>query len=249
MTDRRNAMLQYFMTLGIYSMATFLVLLFVSFKKISKNINVIINIIIWYTLLNFADVFPWFSFGHMNWTGKLLVMIIIVIVIIYKKLRKEDGFVSFVFEGSNIKTVAAAITAHVIVTLTVLILLLINGKFDIERFIMNVTLVGISEELYFRGLIYNKISKIQIKSGNPGFVYIVISSFAFGIWHMYFFGLTAAQNIMNFLSTFILGMFFNIMYNKSRNILVPILIHNSIDTLYYGCSALAQIFFFKLGGG
>jgi hypothetical protein len=41
----------------------------------------------------------------------------------------------------------------------------------------------------------------------------------------------------------------NILYNKSKNILVPILIHNSIDTLYYGVSMLLQIFVFDLGGG
>jgi hypothetical protein len=39
-------MFQYFMTLGIYSIVSFFVLFFVSLKEISKNIGVIINIII-----------------------------------------------------------------------------------------------------------------------------------------------------------------------------------------------------------
>jgi membrane protease YdiL (CAAX protease family) len=237
------------MTLGIYSIASFFVLFFVSLKEISKNIGTIINIIIWYTLLNFANVFPWFNFGHMNWTGKLLVMIIAIIVIVYKKLRKENGFAFFVFDKKNIKTVIITIMVYILITLTVLIFLLINGKFNIERFIMNVILVGISEELYFRGLIYNKISKIQIKTKGPEFIYILICSFMFGIWHMYFFNLTIVQNVINFLIPFALGIFINIMYNKSKNILVPILIHNSIDTLYYGFLTLTQIYFIKLGGG
>jgi membrane protease YdiL (CAAX protease family) len=185
----------------------------------------------------------------MNWTGKLLVLIIVVIVIIYKKLRKENGFVSFIFEKENIKTIIITIIVHILITLTVLIFLLINGKFNIERFIMNVILVGISEELYFRGLIYNKISKIQIKNKGSEFIYILICGFMFGIWHMYFFKVTIAQNIINFLIPFALGIFFNITYNKSKNILVPILIHNSIDTLYYGFLTLTQIYFIKLGGG
>ncbi|MDR1232202.1 MAG: CPBP family intramembrane metalloprotease [Spirochaetaceae bacterium] len=242
-------MFHYFMTLGIYSIVLFLALFFISLKEISKNMGAIINIIIWYTLLNFADVFPWFSFGHMNWTGKLLVMIIVGIVIIYKKLKKENGFVFFVFEKENRKTIIITITAQVLITLTVLILLLVNGKFDIERFIMNVVLVGISEELYFRGLLYNKISKIQIKNKRPEFIHVLICSFAFGILHMYFFNLTPVQNIINFLIPFVFGIFFNIMYNKSKNILVPILIHNSIDTLYYGILTFTQIYFIKLGGG
>jgi membrane protease YdiL (CAAX protease family) len=244
------------MTLGIYSMVLFFVLFFVSLKEISKNIGIIINIIIWYTLLNFANVFPWFSFGNMNWTGKLLVMIIVVIVIVHKKIRKENGFVFFIFEKENRvvrklqnKTIIVTIIVYVLITLTVLILLLTNGRFNSERFVMNVILVGISEELYFRGLIYNKISKIQIKNKKPEFIYILLCSFAFGIWHMYFFNLTVVQNIINFLIPFGLGIFINIMYNKSRNILVPILIHNSIDTVYYGYLTLAQIYFFKLGGG
>jgi membrane protease YdiL (CAAX protease family) len=237
------------MTLGIYSIALFLVLFFVSLKEISKNIGTIINIIIWYTLLNFADVFPWFSFGHMNWTGKLLVMSIVAIVIIYKKLKKGNGFVSFIFDKENKKTIIITIIAYVLIILTVLILLLINGKFDIERFIMNAVLVGISEELYFRGLIYNKLSKIKIRRRNPEFIYIVICNFAFGIIHMYFFKLTITQNIINFLIPFCLGIFDNIMYKKSRNILVPILIHNGTDTLYYGFFVLTQIYFMKLGGG
>ena len=41
------------------------------------------------------------------------------------------------------------------------------------------------------------------------------------------------QNIINFAFPFLLGILFNVLYEKSKNIIVPIIIHNIIDIVYY----------------
>jgi membrane protease YdiL (CAAX protease family) len=236
------------MTLGIYSVVLFFVLCIVLIKKLPQNIGIIINITIWYTVLNFANVFPWLSFGNMNWTGKLLVIFIVAIIAIYKKTKNEEGFIGFVFDKGNKNIIIITSIIYLVIGSAVLILLLAYGKFNIERYLMNIFLVGISEELCFRGFIYKELSAFdrqRIRKCVP----IIICSIAFAMTHLYFFQITFSQNVINFLPPFALGLLINIIYNKSKNILVPILIHNSVDTLYYGVSTLLQMFVFYLGGG
>ena len=155
-------MFQYFMTIAIYSIIAFLVLCFISKKSLPENIAVIINITIWFTLLNFATMLPWFSFGSINWTGKLLVAFIIIILMLYKKLKKEEGFVSFVFDNKNKKIIIVAVVIYSLIIFPSLGFWLANNDlFSIERFLMYSVLVGISEELYFRGFLYKKILSLK----------------------------------------------------------------------------------------
>jgi membrane protease YdiL (CAAX protease family) len=239
-------MFQYYTTLCIYSIAAFFIICVSSIKNISENIGIIINIIIWYTILNFANVFPWFGFGSMNWTGKLLVLFIIVILLIYKKIRNERGFISFLFNEKNRTIILTTIIIYLITVFLVFGLLTGHKKLNIERFLMNIILVGISEELYFHGLIFSKLLKLNKGRKN---ISIVTCSVMFGIVHMYFFSLSLSQNIINFILSFLLALLMIILYEKSKNILVPILAHNSIDTAYYGTYVILEVYFFKLGGG
>jgi membrane protease YdiL (CAAX protease family) len=242
-------MVLYFLSLGIYSAILLVLLIIVCSKELSKNIIFILNIILWYTILNFANVFPWLYFGHMNWIGKLMVIGIVTIIIIIKKIKKEHDIVSFIFSKENKKIIIITAIVHIGITSVTGSFLLINNKFDFERFLMNAVFVGISEELYFRGLLYNKISNIDIRIKNNKILHIIICSIAFGIVHIYFNGVSFIQNGINFLIPFVVGIILNKIYNKSKNILVPILLHNSIDTIYYGIYTLLQLYFFRLGGG
>jgi membrane protease YdiL (CAAX protease family) len=68
----------------------------------------------------------------------------------------------------------------------------------------------------------------------------------FGIVHMYFFRLSFLQNTINFIITFLGGILLNILYEKSKNIVVPILVHNAFDTVYYsGIYAILGVHFLK----
>jgi membrane protease YdiL (CAAX protease family) len=102
-------------------------------------------------------MFPWFSLGSMNWTGKLLVPFIIIILLIYKKIRNEKGFISFCFNKKNKPIIITAIIIYLITVFLIFGLLVLHNKLNIEKFLMYAILVGFSEELYFRGLLYNKL--------------------------------------------------------------------------------------------
>jgi membrane protease YdiL (CAAX protease family) len=193
-------------------------------------------------------MFPWLSFGNINWTGKLFVIFIIATIAIYKKIRNEEGFISFIFNNGNKDIIIITSIIYLGIGSAVLMVLLAYGKFNIERYLMNIFLVGISEELCFRGFIYKKLStlnKQKIKTCIP----IIICSIAFAMTHLYFFRITFSQNVINFITPFAFGLLESLIYNKSKNILAPILIHNSLDTLYYGASTLLQMFIFDLGSG
>ena len=66
---------------------------------------------------------------------------------------------------------------------------------------------------------------------------------------MYFFRLSFTQNIVQFIGPFIIGTILHILYEKSKNIIVPILLHNVIDTLMYVMMAINNLFIFDYGGG
>ena len=86
---------------------------------------------------------------------------------------------------------------------------------------------------------------------------MIACSIMFGIVHVYFFRLPETIMLFNimiffgryFITPFFVGIVFTILYEKSRNIIVPILVHNAVDTLYYVGMAVLNIFFMDLGGG
>jgi membrane protease YdiL (CAAX protease family) len=209
-------------------------------KKFPENIVIITNLIIWYTILNFPVLFPFFAFGDSGWAGKLLAAFIIIILLIYKKIGHKQSFIYFCYNEEN----KPIIIKTVIIYLIVIFLLFgrlafkLYENFDSDDlndfvgfFLMFGILVGITEELCFRGLLYNKLSALYKDKKN---ISIIICSVLFGISHMDFFRVSFLQNIINFTSPFLLGILLNILYEKSKNIIVPIMLHNIVNLVYYG---------------
>jgi membrane protease YdiL (CAAX protease family) len=87
---------------------------------------------------------------------------------------------------------------------------------DFSSFVINILIVGIipafGEELLFRGLIQNKISR-SLKNHHVG---IWVAAFLFSAMHLQFFG---------FLPRFLLGAVFGYLYLWSGSLWVPILAH------------------------
>lgn len=90
--------------------------------------------------------------------------------------------------------------------------------------------VGIIEEIYVRGLFLNWIEKLVWKSKNKTRLAIIISSVVFGLGHIpgvWNMGLLVI--CFKLISTIGLGLYFGVIYKKTENLLVPIIMHIFID--------------------
>jgi len=228
-------MFGYFMTLAIYSIFLFTVLSVVYFKELFNKIFPILIVIVWYTILNFLNVQPFLYIGHMNWVGKFSILFVSVLLIIFYKFYKKRDFIYFQFnENRNITIII--ISAYILIVLGSLIVLFVSHKFDWQRFLMNAVLVGVSEEFYYRGFLYQKIIMLnepKETTTNNTLKSIILCSLAFAVWHIFPFRLSIAYNIYQFCLAFAWGIGFNLIYVKTKNIINPILIHNSADIIGY----------------
>lgn len=90
--------------------------------------------------------------------------------------------------------------------------------------------VAIIEELYVRGLLLNLIEKVFAKSKNGTLIAVILSSVIFGVGHI--FG-ALNQSLLVIVSKVVwtvgMGMFFGMVYKKTSNLWLPIIIHFVID--------------------
>lgn len=90
--------------------------------------------------------------------------------------------------------------------------------------------VAIIEELYVRGLLLNLIEKMLIKSKNSTLIAVVLSSVIFGAGHI--FGVLN-QLLLVIVSKVVwtigMGMFFGMVYKKTNNLWLPIMLHFMIN--------------------
>ncbi len=100
----------------------------------------------------------------------------------------------------------------------------INNKqyvlWNMLTFFYHSLIVSFSEEIIFRGIIQNHVSKklASIKDGN--IVAIIITSVLFSLVHFPF-----SEDTIGFNYAFYLGLFFGWIYNKTQNIWPSILVH------------------------
>ncbi|NBH26636.1 CPBP family intramembrane metalloprotease [Lachnospiraceae bacterium] len=100
---------------------------------------------------------------------------------------------------------------------------------------------GIIEELYVRGLLLNLIEKIFAKSKNSTLLAVVLSAVIFGTGHI--FGVVNQPPLVivsKVVWTIGMGMFFGMVYKKTNNLWLPIMLHFIINvcTLPYGFSSI-----------
>lgn len=90
--------------------------------------------------------------------------------------------------------------------------------------------VAIIEELYVRGLLLNLIEKMFAKSKNGTLIAVILSSVIFGVGHI--FGVLN-QSLLVIVSKVVwtvgMGMFFGMVYKKTSNLWLPIIIHFLIN--------------------
>lgn len=103
------------------------------------------------------------------------------------------------------------------------------GKLLVEGVIYYVG-VAIIEELYVRGLLLNFIEKMFAESKNSALIAVILSSVIFGVGHI--FGVLN-QSLLVIVSRVVwtvgMGMFFGMVYKKTSNLWLPVIIHFLIN--------------------
>ncbi len=90
--------------------------------------------------------------------------------------------------------------------------------------------VAIIEELYIRGLLLNYIEKLFCKSKNGTMIAVVASSVIFGLGHIPgTIGMPPLVTVSKVVWTIGMGVFFGMVYKKTYNLWIPIIIHFLIN--------------------
>ena len=90
--------------------------------------------------------------------------------------------------------------------------------------------VAFIEELYIRGLLQNIIEKLFHKKENAAFYAIILSSLIFGIGHIFgTLGSSVFTIICKVIWTIALGLYLGVIYKKTGNLWVPVILHTVID--------------------
>lgn len=90
--------------------------------------------------------------------------------------------------------------------------------------------VAIVEELYVRGLLLNLIEKLCYKKKNNTMIAIILSSVIFGLGHIFgVLGQPILIIITKVVWTIAMGMYFGIIYKKTNNLWLPIILHFITD--------------------
>ena len=87
--------------------------------------------------------------------------------------------------------------------------------------------VGIIEELYIRGFLLNLLERLLHKNKNAILIAVLLSSFIFGVGHIFSsLNQSALKIICNVIWTIGMGIYFGMVYKKTNNLWVPIIMHS-----------------------
>ncbi len=90
--------------------------------------------------------------------------------------------------------------------------------------------VAIVEELYVRGLFLNIIDKIAYKNKYHTVIAVWVSSFVFGLGHIPgMIGMEPIVILFKVVSTIGMGLYFGVIYKRTNNLWLPIILHSFID--------------------
>jgi len=167
--------------------------------------------------------------SNWNWDGKIYGTILgIVFYFLFRKLFQENNFFTLKQNKENPKS--ALIGAIIVVLLSSIVWFIFGkSKFDFETLCFQISIPGIDEEIFFRGLLLGLLatalkSKISFL-GNPSVLLIAI---LFGFMHALKINKSnsISFDLIYFLQTGFAGYIWGWITIKSRSILLAILSHN-----------------------
>lgn len=181
------------------------------------------------------------DFLNYNWIGTILTTILAIIFIFYhkKEIRKEIGFTTNI--NKTLKFGILLFVAFLLFDFIFKLVLFPKGnEFNLETFLFQATMPGISEEIVFRGILLWILSKAfvpsrKIKGIDFGWGFIIIT-FAFAMIH----GVVLKENMeikINYATiiylTLITSLSVGLLRKFSGNLIYPILGHNIVNSMNF----------------
>lgn len=155
----------------------------------------------------------------------LLLSIAIALMLWYLFLKKE---VPIEFKKLQISDTVVALPILLISLGAIAINFSINTSVDTALFFMMLSsalLVGIYEEILFRAIAL----KALLKAGLGTSMALYLSALIFSLFHMPYLFAIGIDSLFLFLNTFMMGLFFAVVYLHTKNILLVIGIHTLWD--------------------
>ena len=192
---------------------------------------VILDQLVLYVLLD-VRVFEGQSW---NWTGKLAEIILALLFVSTTLITKKEA--GLTFRVRHIKEVAGLITILLFATFAIQYFL--GGTAaskGTETFLFQLLMPGIAEELVFRGILLGLLNKAYNKHvmiwQTPLGWGVLITSVLFGLVHSFNFGNhTVDFNILYFVSSCFMGLFFAFIKEKSQSLLPGVVCHNLFNLI------------------
>lgn len=209
---------------NIWPIIAKVVFIFIIFEFLINTVGRVINSVVYASMLN----------------GKYMIyatseFVVFILSIILLEIRKK----SYIFKERKIPFTKSVETCLPIVILSIIVLFsnagqLIGTKINTSNLvslIVYVILIGLFEEIFFRGIIENELLEKYSSNKKEVIVSIIISGVIFGAVHLT--NLLAGQDLlttmMQFVQTVAIGILFGTVYYKTRNIWAMIFIHSFYD--------------------
>lgn len=177
-----------------------------------------------------------------NWSGMLLSLAIALVFILYhsKAIRKDIGFTT-VFNKRTIKLGILIFLGFLVFDFVFkMILFPKGGAFDLEQFVFQATLPGLTEEIVYRGILLWLLSKAfvptkQVKGIFFGWGFIIVT-FLFAMIHGVV--LTEAMefkvdSITVVYITLITSLSLGILRKFTGNLILPTVGHNMVNLMNF----------------
>ena len=174
---------------------------------------------------------------HWNWSGKSLAILgSILFLIFYKKYPVSEYGITFHQKPNSIRFSLIILSVFIFASILTGFFASEKTSFNLNTLMFQLTMPGFDEELAFRGIMIGLLSQVlvsnwKIKKLNLGNPSILITSILFGLIH----GLNLDKsfnlsfNISYFLWTFSIGFALGWVFVKSKSILFPIILHNTLN--------------------
>ncbi|VAX27428.1 hypothetical protein MNBD_IGNAVI01-1481 [hydrothermal vent metagenome] len=218
-------------------------ILFFTIKNRNRDsFNTIIVFILFFfinELLLYSYTIETFHFfdQNWNWSGKTLAILgSILFLIFYKKYPSVEYGITFHQQPGSIRFSLIILSVFIFTAILIGFFASDVTSFNLETLIFQLTVPGFDEELAFRGIMIGLLSQVlvsdwKIKKLNLGNPSILITSILFGLVH----GLQLDKdfnlsfNLAYFLWTFSIGFALGWVFVKSKSLLFPIILHNTLN--------------------
>lgn len=203
-------------------------------KKTRENyyrIMIVAICFVFYFLMRIMPSILHFRNFEMPWESRFFSIITgILCFLLFRKHFANSNYFKIKQEKKYLRKI---FIVSIITIIGYLIIFYFRGdpkKFNTEELLFLSTVIGIEEEIFFRGLLLGLLmSCLDEKMLFIKYPAIVISAIYFGLWHGSFLNFDYIGIITNCCYGYIVGW----ITIKSRSIIIPVIVHNLINFLGY----------------